>query len=287
MTYNHESYIRQCLDGFLFQQTNFTFEILLHDDASTDNTANIIREYESKYPDLIKPIYQTENQYSKGVGISVVYQFPRAKGKYIALCEGDDYWTDPYKLQKQVDFLEANPSFSLSFHKAKVLSEGILHTELYAHLEEREYFGKEIFDNWTIPTCSVLFRNNFKIRIPKSILFGDIYLFLLILNQGKAYCHGFEGSVYRRNNGGASVNPSVSTIKKLFFQYKYMSEYFPDYKEISKRKMNNYLDQLIYAPFFKGIWKFRLYKMLQEPKLFFSSFFTTTLTSYIFQRNKK
>ena len=86
------------------QKTDFPFEILIHDDASTDGTADIIREYEAKYPDIIKPIYQTENQYSKGIKVSQVYQFPRAKGKYIALCEGDDYWTDPYKLQKQVDF---------------------------------------------------------------------------------------------------------------------------------------------------------------------------------------
>ena len=93
ITYNHAPYIRQCLDGFMMQQTNFTFEVLIHDDASTDGTADIIREYESKYPDIIKPIYQTENQYSKGVKVSATFNFPRAKGKYIAMCEGDDYWT--------------------------------------------------------------------------------------------------------------------------------------------------------------------------------------------------
>ena len=97
VTYNHESFISQCLDGFLMQQTDFPFEILIHDDASADGTANIIMEYEAKYPDLIKPIYQTENQFSKGIKISVTFNFPRAKGKYIALCEGDDYWTDPLK----------------------------------------------------------------------------------------------------------------------------------------------------------------------------------------------
>lgn len=103
ITYNHEAYIRDALEGFLMQKTNFTFEVLIHDDASTDQTANIIQEYEKKYPDIIKPIYQTENQYSKGVEITTQIQFPHARGKYIALCKGDDYRKDHFKLQKQVD----------------------------------------------------------------------------------------------------------------------------------------------------------------------------------------
>ena len=119
ITYNHEDYIRQCLDGFLIQETSFQFEILIHDDASTDKTSEIIREYELKYPEIIKPIYQTVNQYSKGVRPINKFNFERARGKYIALCEGDDYWTDPLKLQKQVDFLEENEDCSLCFHASK------------------------------------------------------------------------------------------------------------------------------------------------------------------------
>lgn len=112
--YNHSAYIRQCLDGFIMQKTNFRFEVLIHDDASTDGTQDIIREYEMKYPDIIKPIYQEENQYCKGGKISLRFNIPRAKGKYIAFCEGDDYWIDPLKLQKQVDFLESNIDYSMS-----------------------------------------------------------------------------------------------------------------------------------------------------------------------------
>lgn len=115
-TYNHELYIRQCLEGFVMQKASFKFEVLIHDDASTDKTADIIREYEAQYPDIIKPIYQTENQYSKKTGIMKTFQYPRVKGKYIALCEGDDYWIDPLKLQKQVDFMEGHPNHSLCFH---------------------------------------------------------------------------------------------------------------------------------------------------------------------------
>ena len=114
--YNHELYIRDALEGFVTQKTDFPFEILIHDDASTDKTADIIREYEARYPELIKPIYQTENQYSRG-GIRK-FQFPRATGKYIAFCEGDDYWTDPLKLQKQVNALEAHPEVDICAHAA-------------------------------------------------------------------------------------------------------------------------------------------------------------------------
>lgn len=111
--FNHGKYIRDALEGFVMQKTSFPFEVLVHDDASTDNTAEIIREYEERYPDIIKPIYQTENQHSQRVPITRTFQIPRATGKYIATCEGDDYWTDPLKLQKQVDFLEQNPEYSM------------------------------------------------------------------------------------------------------------------------------------------------------------------------------
>ncbi len=123
-TYNQESYIRDAIESFLMQKTNFAFEILMHDDASTDGTADIIREYEQKYPNLIKPIYQTVNQYSQGKDILVEFLFRRANGKYIALCEGDDYWTDPLKLQKQFDAMEAHPEVDMCAHAADTVDEG-------------------------------------------------------------------------------------------------------------------------------------------------------------------
>ncbi len=122
--YNHERYIRDALEGFVKQKTNYAFEVLIHDDASTDHTADIIREYEKNYPDIIKPIYQTENKYSQHIPINRTYQHSRVQGKYVALCEGDDYWTDPYKLQKQTDFLEKNPKTSICSHRVKRVREG-------------------------------------------------------------------------------------------------------------------------------------------------------------------
>lgn len=116
--YNQEDYIRDAIESFLMQKTRFPFEVIIHDDASTDRTADIIREYEKKYPNLIKPIYQTENQYSQGKSV-VDFCRRKSKGKYIAICEGDDYWTDPYKLQKQYDAMEQHPEVDMCAHCAE------------------------------------------------------------------------------------------------------------------------------------------------------------------------
>lgn len=123
LVYNHEKYLRKCLDGFIMQKTNFKYEVLIHDDASTDKSASIIREYEKKYPDIIKPIIQTENQHSKGIRISWALQYPIAKGQYIALCEGDDYWDSPNKLQQQYNVLEKNGNCSFSAHRVGYIKE--------------------------------------------------------------------------------------------------------------------------------------------------------------------
>lgn len=120
-TYNHEKYIRQTIESFLAQRTYFNFEILVHDDASTDGTADVIRQLASEYPDKIFPIFQAENQYSKGVVVLDVL-LKNAKGKYVAICEGDDYWTDPYKLQMQVEWLENHPDYSSCVHNTKVIN---------------------------------------------------------------------------------------------------------------------------------------------------------------------
>ena len=136
-TYNQEKYIAQALDSFLMQKIDVPFEVLVHDDASTDRTPDIIREYEAKFPDIIKPIYQTENQYSKKVPITAIIQLPRAKGKYVAFCEGDDYWTDPDKLRIQYEYMEANEDCSACCHAYSMVDkEGNLIEERYDFSED-------------------------------------------------------------------------------------------------------------------------------------------------------
>ena len=117
-TYNHEEYLRQTLDGFLAQKTDFPYEVLVNDDASTDGTAEILREYAEKYPEIIRPFYQKENLYSRRINLYDVVFFPEARGEYIAICEGDDYWNDPEKLQLQVSWLDEHPDYSACVHNS-------------------------------------------------------------------------------------------------------------------------------------------------------------------------
>ena len=114
-TYNHEAYIEDALKGFVMQKTNFPFVAVVVDDASTDRTADIIRKYEKEYPDIIKGVYLKENHYSQKKKKAPYIQPWRDRCKYEAICEGDDYWIDPLKLQKQVDFLERNNDYVLSY----------------------------------------------------------------------------------------------------------------------------------------------------------------------------
>lgn len=139
LAYNHEKYIRETLEGFIFQKTNFAFEVIIHDDASTDSTAAIIREYVKKYPDIIIPIFQSENQYSQKTPIMRTYIKPLLRGKYIALCEGDDYWTDDKKLQKQFEIMENNAECSMCTHTILQINEDGTSTSKYRpsiHIDE-------------------------------------------------------------------------------------------------------------------------------------------------------
>ena len=127
LTYNQAGCIRDALEGFVAQWAPFRIEVLVHDDASTDGTAEIVREYEARHPSLIRGVYQTENQYSQGVAIPRTFLYPLIRGRYVAICEGDDYWTDPGKLRKQVEALEAHPELDICAHRALRLKDGEPH----------------------------------------------------------------------------------------------------------------------------------------------------------------
>lgn len=153
ITYNHAPFIRQCLDGLVMQKTNFKYEIIIHDDCSTDGTTDIVKEYASKYPDLIVPIIQRENQYQNGVRrILATFMLPIAKGKYIALCEGDDYWIDPLKLQKQVDYLDLNPEVGLCFtdFNIKFQKSGRYYTSVLKKYPKKFQSEFKCIDEWLL-----------------------------------------------------------------------------------------------------------------------------------------
>lgn len=227
LAYNHEPYIRQCLEGFVMQKTNFRFEAIVHDDASTDGTAAIILEYAEKYPDIIKPIIETENQYSKRDGSLRRIMDAHMHGKYIAICEGDDYWTDPYKLQKQVDFLEANPEYSMCFANAiEHWEDGSKEDRCFSNVADRDYTGAEIYEKWIIPTASVLFRKEIilsqrynEVKSNKNFIFGDIVLFLTCAEFGKLRGMKDVVSVYRRHDNGATGKKNLTL--DYFLKYAY------------------------------------------------------------------
>ena len=214
------------------QQTTFRFEAIIHDDASTDNSAAIIREYAAKYPHIIKPIIETENQYSKEWGAVSRIISNACKGKYFASCEGDDYWTDPLKLQKQVDYLEAHPECPMCFTNA------VMHWEdgsgkpdrLFApDLEERDYTGPEATVKWITPTASLVYRRAIvesdfylnKVLADKNVRFaGDIPLVLTCCHFGPIHALKDVTCVYRRQPGGFMLSAD-SNRRLLSGDHKY------------------------------------------------------------------
>lgn len=226
LTYNHGEYIEKCLQGFLLQQCDFNFEVLIHEDASTDETASILKKYEAQYPHIIKPIYQTENQFKKGISPTIRFNFPRCKGEYIAFCEGDDYWTDPYKLQKQVDFLESNPDYSICWtHYNEDVGNSLVSLTQPDWLTQIECDKPISFDLNTIftPYCTytvtVLFRSeNLDISfLDKFKYFKDNTLYALLLSSGKGMLLPFNTAVYRKHDGG--IFSQVSQFKQSLSNY--------------------------------------------------------------------
>lgn len=220
-TYNHRNFIRHALDGFVKQITDFKIEILIHDDASTDGTKEIVQQYEERYPDLIKPIFQTENQYSKGIQISKTFQFPRMRGKYVAWCEGDDYWTDSNKLQKQVDFLESHPDYSMCCHSGFYVDEKEkkLPGMFRAFSQDTDISTSEAIRKWVCPTASIVYRRDLreKSNFP-DMAFAPCGDYPLIINMsllGKIRYFDSPMCAYRKNRNSVSATWDRNIDKKI------------------------------------------------------------------------
>ena len=289
LVYNHEPFLRQCLDGFVMQQVNFSYEAIVHDDASTDGSAEIIKEYAEKYPDIIKPILETENQYSKRDGSLRRIMNAHTRGKYVALCEGDDYWTDPLKLQKQVDFLESHPDYSMCFHRCNILlSDGTMTDKGFDFLEKREYSFEEIALTWSIPTASVLYRSDLLPRIPqnKKFTIGDNVVFFTCACYGRIFCMGDVLSVYRKHDGGWTAHaPMQGLVENLQTHTRALIESFPKKMHGVFRKMlaRNYvyLLRMVYRtrPFYS--FSLVLSALFECPVEFFMEIRQTTKNPFI------
>jgi glycosyltransferase involved in cell wall biosynthesis len=239
-TYNHEAYIAEAIEGVLMQKTSFPFELLIHDDASTDGTADIIREYEARYPDIIKPIYQKENQYSKGVCVERKFLFSRVQGKYVAVCEGDDYWTNPLKLQKQVDFLESHPDYSICGGMYQTIYEnvnsGVVDLDWLVDVMQKYPKGKTItLDNYFYPYLfwflTVCVRRECLEGLNKYSKIKDDTLFAEALAIGKGYIFHDVFGVYRQHQGGIWAGKNMK--EKLYGNVDYITELYRYHKDKS------------------------------------------------------
>ncbi|MBI6117347.1 glycosyltransferase family 2 protein [Salegentibacter maritimus] len=213
-TYQHARYIKQCLDGILMQKTNFDFEILLGEDASIDGTREICKEYAKKFPDRIRLfLHHRENNIAIGGSPTGRFVFITnllsAQGKYIALCEGDDYWTDPYKLQKQVNFLEKNPEIVLCSHKFESITEkGATSKKIKVKSDKLQL--KDELKKHTIHTATLVFKNNisesYNYLLNPHLLSGDRLIILFLLVKGNGWVLNDRMSVYRKHIGGVTAS---------------------------------------------------------------------------------
>lgn len=220
LTYNHENFIVQAIESVIMQKTSFTVKLIIAEDKSTDKTREIVKEYQRKYPHLIKLILQKENV---GAHNNNLVLLSNLEGKYIAAIEGDDYWTDPYKLQKQVNFLEASPDFSMCFHEVSCLDQKYnKDLGFYTNSSKDKYVTEDLFDKHFIATCSIVFRNN--IIFPNwfnKVSSGDkLLIFLNSLNGYIKFIDNVMG-VYRIHSGGLS-NTHIG-IKKVYDMSTYLN----------------------------------------------------------------
>lgn len=270
-TYNHENYIADAIESFVMQKTDFKYEILIHDDASTDRTAEIIKKYEKQYPDIIKPIYQKENQYSKGIKVGELI-LKRTQGKYISICEGDDYWVDQNKLQKQVDFLENNQDYSACVHAAYKIDAKTNKRigEIRPVNKNKDFTIEEVIlgGGGLFPTNSIMYAKKFsdKPQFYYNCPVGDFPMMIHLAISGKvhyiddfmsAYRFRVEGSWTRRN----------STIEKQTSIYWEINKMLDEVNNYTQGKYENTIKKTKLRYEFKILMIQENYKKIKSGKL--------------------
>lgn len=206
ITYNHEKFIIEALEGIYAQVSKFPIEVVIGDDCSNDNTSYLIKDFISNKQ--LTNFYYHSRKKNLGMIGNWVTTIHECKGKYIALLEGDDYWTDPYKLQKQVDFLEANPDYVLCSANANVdnYSDEPFRKTYCGFVQDRSFTNEEILTEFYAPTLSILFRN-WLIIFPDwffNVMSGDTFLYLLLSEHGKFFYQNYVCGIYRHHNSGIS-----------------------------------------------------------------------------------
>lgn len=279
ITYNHQRYIAQAINGIIMQKTNFNYELIIGEDCSTDNTRNICLEFQKANPKKIQLIL---NESNLGMYPNFINTLAACNSKYIAFCEGDDYWIDPYKLQKQVDFLEKNSQYAMCFHNAFELINENKNMNLFSSIEDKDYVGQEILKDWLIPSASVLFRQNIinepifkKVFSSSKIVYLDILLFLIAAEHGKIYGMKEPMAVYRRHSDGITQKePDFKNMKKMITHLNYIGElfnnkYYSLTKMLSTERAYYYGHTCILKLNFIQAFYFYFYAFINTPKHFF------------------
>lgn len=217
ITYNQENYIEKAIESIINQKCNFNFKLFIGEDFSTDKTRELCLFYKNKYPDKIELVLQKENIGGPQNGNCIYNLCCKSQAKYIALCEGDDYWIDPYKLQKQVDFLEKNEDYVMCFTRYKRYFQDEDRFQLNGHNLSKKYILKDFMYANQTATATVVYRN---IKIDYDLLklapFGDWVLFNLLLKKGDAYYLNDITAVYRRHSINSEFYNPLPYKKKLY-----------------------------------------------------------------------
>lgn len=228
ITYNHEKYIKEAIESILEQKTNFVYELVIGEDCSIDNTREILKEYQKEYPDKIKLILHDSNI---GVIPNMLATFRACRGKYIAMCEGDDFWTDPLKLQTQVDFLENNLEYNMCFTSSENYNQttGEVVEQFPDSFQDKDYTLNDIFKSNMGNTCTVMYRN-LNIEIPSvfnTFSLGDWPLHMLYAERGKVKYIGKSMARYRIHPGGIwSQDKVVNNLRHVIDMLLGMNTYF-------------------------------------------------------------
>jgi glycosyltransferase involved in cell wall biosynthesis len=258
-TFNHGKFITQMLDGALMQKTYFDYEIIIGDDASTDDNAIIIKEYADRFPDKIRAFLHTQNlgpetPQELGGKNNVAFLFAQCKGEYIALCEGDDFWTDDLKLQKQITFLDNNPTFALCHHQLEVIYQDNSPSHEFNPENQRDTSTIEDLlrdESWFLGTASTVFRNVFKQGMPDwwwKTASGDLGIFIEVAKYGKIKYFPKSMGCYRKHSGGMT---NIHTPQNQFFlrnrmeMFENLDKYFElMYNDILEKTIEKYQEQL-------------------------------------------
>ena len=288
VTYNQEQYIRQCLESIVMQKVNFDYEVIIGDDCSTDGTGAVCDEFAQKYSTPYTLHHTPKIQvyhHPKNMGLLKNWEFVmnKCQGEYIALIEGDDYWIDEHKLQRQVDWLDAHPDYTLTFTRSEIQYENGATPGAekdLPNLEEREYIVDEICKKFTVLSSSTVIRNVLQpVHYSKQLLYADTYTFIELCKRGKAYCIGVPTVKYRIHGNNLSCTGNFNFAQHLYNQCRYFSRLYPELRHIYEPQSERALERLLHDK--NRSLKYRIEWMRLHPKLLFSRFMLATIKSYL------